>query len=295
MLTKTKTVVLVITALFSFLVLEGMGRAQIEAPPGGSQKDTQERIKKVIGRSWSAIEPCIDIYATNHPDDEFFIIRFEVEPGNKIGGVYTQPSDDEASECFKSALGVMEFPAVYEEVPFQFRIDLPEKIEPEEDPEPPAAANEEEEPEETQVSKPPPPLYVPVGQGKLYTIDGKVVGAYKLKSFLIDQPASARLARKSRGHMFGGWFLRVSGALMGITGAVLLSFGINEYINSDVPGHPKDWAAAFTATGVVMFVGGIVFEIVGGVLIPRSWPYLSEAVKTHNAADPDVPVYPAGY
>jgi len=122
-----------------------------------------------------------------------------------------------------------------------------------------------------------------------------VVGNYKLKSFLIEQPASAALARKSRGYVFGGWFMRISGGLMGVAGAVLLTFGINEYINKDVPGHPKDWAGPFTGCGAVMFVTSIVFEIVGGLLVTRSWPLLSEAIKQYNTTDPEVPVYPAGY
>jgi hypothetical protein len=122
------------------------------------------------------------------------------------------------------------------------------------------------------------------------------MGGYKVKSFIIGQgePESTALARKSRGLMAGGWTLRVTGAIFGIAGAFFLSFGINEYANADFPGHPKDWAAAFTATGAVMFVSGIVFEIVGSVLIPRSWPYLSEAIKAYNASDPEEPIYPAG-
>jgi len=267
--------------------------------------ELKEAIKKEIGRNWKSIQPCIKIFSNNHPEADFFILHFEVEPENKIGGVYTQPADTETEECLKSALWGMAFPEVQEEVPYKFRVDVVEKVEPpeetpppEEPPPPPVVPEKkpEKKPEDKVEEEPlPPPKHVPVGQGSLYTIGGKVVGNYKLKSFLIEQPSSAALAKKSRGYVFGGWFMRISGGLMGVTGAVLLSFGINEYINKDVPGHPKDWAAAFTGCGAVMFVTSIVFEIVGGILVTRSWPLLSEAIKQHNATDPETPVYPAGY
>jgi hypothetical protein len=279
------------------------GALVLSALPCAAQThaELKEAIKKQIGKNWKSIQPCIKIFSANHAEAEFFILHFEVEPGNKIGGVYTQPADTETEECLKSALWAMAFPEVEEEIPYKFRVDVIEKVEPPEEPAPPPP---EEPPPPVNPDRPgkevvdvplPPPKHVPVGQGNLYTIGDKVVGNYKLKSFLIDQPASAALARKSRGYVFGGWFMRISGGLMGVAGAVLLTFGINEYMNKDVPGHPKDWAGAFTGCGATMFVTSIVFEIVGGLLITRSWPLLSEAIKQHNATNPDVPVYPAGY
>jgi hypothetical protein len=269
--------------------------------------ELKDEIKKAIGKKWKVIEPCIKLFETAHPDNESFVIRFELEPGGKIDEVSTQPSDEEASQCFESALWTMEFPEVTEVVQHKFRIELKEKTEaiapekappPETVPQPPEEKTPPPPPEEkTQpIVEKKAPGHVPVGQGALYMVGGKVVGNFKVKSWIIGQgePESTALARKSRGLMGGGWALRVTGAIFGIGGAFFLSFGINEYANADFPGHPKDWAAAFTATGAVMFVSGIVFEIVGSVLIPRSWPYLSEAIKAYNASDPEEPIYPAG-
>lgn len=143
----------------------------------------------------------------------------------------------------------------------------------------------------TQTTTSSPPIHVPVGPGKMYMVEGNITGQFKLKSFLMKFSQSRFFAKKSRRLYGSGWFLRVSGIVIGVAGGFLLSFGLNELIYSP---SPASWGLPFTASGGAMLVGGIVFEIIGGILIPRGWTFLAEAIKRYNASHPDSPVLPAG-
>jgi hypothetical protein len=290
-----------------FLALQAVDRPCPASVVSGQVRDLhaqKEEIKKVVYKNWKSLKPCIKVFAQSHEDAQAFVLRFKVEPGNKIGSVSTKPSDVEAAECFKSALWTMEFPPVAEALPVHLRIELPEKEgedkpagttgesqekeqaapEKKEDHEKPEKS---EKPEKAKKPGPAPLPSLPEGGGRLYVIGDKQVGACKLRSFLIDRPASARPAKQSRAYAAGGWFLRVSGLLMGISGAFLLGFGVNEYV---VDEDAASWAAAFTASGACLLAAGFAFEITGRALIARSWPFFIDAVNAYNAANPDEPV-----
>ena len=258
------------------------------APPAESSK---AEIKTVVGKNWRQIQPCIDAFSAGHPDEKFFIIRFEVEPGPKIAGVFTQPSDEKAAECFKGALSGMPMPQVQEETPLAFRIDLPEKIEPQPGPVPPGQG---EEPAVEKAAAAAAPMVVPVGKGRMYLVGGEIMGPFKLKSYLIGFDASRALAKKSRANTGAGWTMQIVGPLLNIAGAILFSFGLNEVINDSPPVYyAKDWAKPFLISGALMLATGIAFDITGSILISRGWSYLAAAVKLYNASDPQVPILPA--
>lgn len=258
--------------------------------PAQSTESSKAEIKKVVGKNWRQIQPCIDMFAAGHSGETFFVIRFEVEPGPKIAGVFTQPSDEKVSECFKSALAAMPMPQLQEETPVAFRIDLPEKLEPEAGPAP--AAKTEAAPAQEGAGMEAPAI-VPVGKGRMYLVGNEIMGPFKLKSYLMGFDSSRVPAKKSRAYTGAGWMMQIMGPLLNIGGAILFSFGINEIIN-DSPAYPAaDWAKPFTIAGALMLATGIAFDVTGSILISRGWSYLAAAVRLYNASGPEVPIFPA--
>jgi len=294
---------------FSALTMGGQCPAQTFSPQPKDLQAQKEEIKKVVSKNWKSIKPCIKLFAKDHPEAAFLVVSFAVEPGNTIADVFTKPSDDEAAECFESAFWTMDFPSFDEEVPYHFKIEISEKDKAEKEPEPfpkPEEAKPKEAPKPKPVQAPevvekpekivePPVQHKPapspdalLRSGHAFSIGKDPAATQKLRSFLLGKPSSAPLARKSHSYHIGGWFLGVTGALMGVGGSFLLGFGVNEYRLADDPGTR---AAAFTAAGACLLGVGIIFEIIAILLIRRSWSYLEDAVKAYNATDPDKPVY----
>jgi hypothetical protein len=289
------------------LMLGGRCPAQIWPPQMKDLQAQKEEIKKVIYRNWKSLKPCIKLFAKNHHDAEFLIVRVEVEPGNTIGSVSTKPSDQEVEECFESAFWTMDFPSFDEEVPYHFKIEISEKDKPEKEPEllkqteeekPIIAKKPVEKPEVVQkpeksvepaLYKAAPSAEALMRSGHAFSIGKDPASTQKLRAFLLGRPSSAALAKKSHSYLAGGWFLGITGALMGVSGSFLLGFGVNEYLADD----PGARAAAFTASGACLLAGGILFEIIAAILVRRSWTCLMDAVKAYNAADPNRPVYQA--
>jgi hypothetical protein len=279
-----------VAAFFAALPAFGQGEASAGAETQATEGSKAE-IKKVVGKNWRQIQPCIDMFAEGHPGEKFFVIRFEVEPGPKVAGVFTQPSDEKASECFKAAFSAMPMPQVQGEIPLAFRIDLPEKIEPPPSPAPVAKVDETPAEKETAWLT---PAVVPVGRGRMYLVGNEIMGPFKLKSYLMNFDVSRVPAKKSRTYTGVGWMMQIMGPLLNLSGAILFSFGINEIINDDPPLYTAaDWAKPFAIAGALMLVTGIAFDITGSILISRGWGYLAAAVRLYNGSNPEVLILPA--
>ena len=259
-------------------------------------KKKKKEVMTVVGRNWKQIEPCIDLFGTNHADATFFVIRFEVEPGGKVAGLFTNPSDDAVENCFDGALSGMDMPDVEEEIDFKFKIDLPKK--PKLTPE---KKVETLEPQKTEgkVEKEPvkkrPPAYVPVGTGKMYVYKGDIIGSFHLMRVLKGFDASSKLAKKSRAYVLSGISLDIIGIISNLAGAVFFGYGLSEFMSESEYYKPESWAKGMTIAGGVLLGLGIILDITGSQLMSKGWAFLATSVKAYNMTDPEYPIYPPGY
>ena len=297
---KTNRFVMTSIAAAAAAVVMALFFAQGASAQGNASADAIKKKKKevmtVVGRNWKQIEPCIDLFAANHADATFFVIRFEVEPGGKVAGIFTKPSDDAVENCFDGALSGMDMPDVGEEIDFKFKIDLPKKPRPAPEKEVETLVPEKAEGKvEKEPVKKRPPTYVPVGTRKSYVYKGDIIGSFHLMKVLKGYDASSKLAKKSRAYVLSGITLDVIGIISNLAGAVLFGYGLSELLSESQYYKPESWAKGMTIAGGVLLGLGIIIDITGSQLISKGWAFLATSVKAYNVTDPEYPIYPPGY
>ncbi|MFH1438328.1 MAG: hypothetical protein ABIJ56_21650 [Pseudomonadota bacterium] len=287
-----------VAAAVTALLLCGQGASAQGNASAEETKKKKKQVMKVVGRNWKQIEPCIDLFAVNHADAVFFVIRFEVEPGGRVAGIFTNPSDDAVENCFDGALSGMDMPEVEEEIDFKFKIDLPKKPKPAPEEEVEKLAPDTGEgivEKKADHAKKRPPAYVPVGAGKMYVYKGDIIGSFHLMRVLKGFDASVGLAKKSRDYVISGIAMEVLGVVCNLAGAVFFGYGLSELLSETQYYKPESWAKGMTIAGGVLLGLGIIIDITGTQLMSKGWAFLATSVKAYNMTDPEHPIYPPGY